>query len=236
VLFTQRAQNPYGVAWSPARRHALAQVLATYPGVVVIEDDQFADLAHAHPGSLLNEPQISERVVYIRSFAKSIAPDLRVAVAVARPRILNLLIEAKSFFDGWSPQLSQRALANMLTDPALDDALAYARAQYDLRRSVARTILTERLGPVGGIVSGDDGLNLWIHLGPGADAGEVLEQAAALGVVCSPGEPFYIRPGRNDALRMSISGVDEAGAATAAERLADAVLHATTGHARAIPI
>jgi GntR family transcriptional regulator/MocR family aminotransferase len=236
VLFTQRAQNPFGAAWSPARRDKLARVLAGFPGVVAIEDDQFADLAHAHPGSLLNEPEVAERVVYIRSFAKSIAPDLRIAVAVARPRIVNLLAEAKSFLDGWSPRLSQRALANLLADPTLDDALSYARTQYDRRRSVARTTLTERLGPVGGIVSGDDGLNLWIQLGPGTDAGDVLEQAAGLGLVCSPGEPFFIRPGRNDVLRMSISGVDEAGASAAAERLAEAVLNATIGHARAIPI
>ena len=236
VLFTQRAQNPFGAAWSPARRHELARVLQSFPGVVAIEDDQFADLALTHPGSLLDEPAIAERVVYIRSFAKSIAPDLRIAVAVARPRILNLLTEAKSFFDGWSPRLSQRALAHMLADPALNDALSYARTQYERRRTVARSILTERLEPMGGTVNGDDGLNLWIRLGPGTDAGEVLEQAAALGVVCSPGEPFFIRPGRNDVLRMSISGVDDVGAATAAEHLAEAVLTTTTGHARTIPI
>ncbi|HVL23958.1 MAG TPA: hypothetical protein VM450_07730, partial [Thermomicrobiales bacterium] len=121
-------------------------------------------------------------------------------------------------------------------DPALNDALSYARTQYERRRTVARSILTERLEPMGGTVNGDDGLNLWIRLGPGTDAGEVLEQAAALGVVCSPGEPFFIRPGRNDVLRMSISGVDDVGAATAADRLAEAVLTTTTGHARTIPI
>jgi GntR family transcriptional regulator / MocR family aminotransferase len=236
VLFTPRAQNPYGASWTPARLRDLARVLAAYPNVVAIEDDQFADLARARPGSLINEPQVSERVVYIRSFAKSIAPDVRIAAAMARPRILNLLAEAKSFTDGWSPRLSQRALARLLSDSLLDEALANAREQYGRRRSRARAILAERLSPIGGTVSGDDGLNLWIQLRPGTDAGDVLERAAALGVLCSPGEPFFIRPGRNDVLRMSISGVDEAGAIAAAERLAEAVLDTTTGHARTIPI
>lgn len=236
VLFTPRAQNPYGGSWTAARRMELGRVLAAYPGVVAIEDDQFADLAHARPGSLLNDFRVAERVVYIRSFAKAIAPDIRIAAAVAQPRLRNLLAEAKSFTDGWSPQLSQRALAFLLSDPLLDDALAHARALYDRRRAAARTVLTERLAPSGGVVRGDDGLNLWIQLRPGTDAGDVIERAGALGVLCSPGEPFFIRPGRNDVLRMSISGVDEAGAATAAERLAEAVLGTTSGHARMIPI
>lgn len=236
VLLTQRAQNPFGAAWSPARRQALARILAAYPGVVAIEDDQFADLATTQPGSLLNEPEVGDRVVYIRSFSKSIAPDLRIAVALARPRMLNLLTEAKSFFDGWSPRLSQRALAQTLQDPALDSDLERARRDYGRRRTAARAVLNDRLGPMGGVVHGDDGLNLWIQLGLGTDAGEVLDQAAALGVLCSPGEPFFIRPGRNDVLRMSISGVDEAGAIAAAERLAEAVVNSTTGHSRVIPI
>ena len=175
-------------------------------------------------------------MVYIRSFAKAIAPDIRIAVAVAHPRLLHLLAEAKSFTDGWSPRLSQRALALLLSDPGLDDALDHARHLYDQRRLVARTILSDQLGDVGGIINGADGLNLWIRFRAGTDASGIIERAAALGVLCAPGEPFYIRPGRNDVLRMSISGVDEAGAAAAAERLSEAVLDTTAVHSRTIPI
>jgi GntR family transcriptional regulator/MocR family aminotransferase len=219
-----------------ARRQELASVLLNHPTVVAIEDDQFAELALARPGSLLNHRQLSDRVVYIRSFAKSIAPDIRIAAAVAEPRLLNLLAEAKTFTDGWSPRLSQRALALLLSDQSLDSALGHARDQYQRRRRAARTILTERLADVGAVVGGDDGLNLWIQLRPGTDAAEVIERTAALGVLCTPGEPFYIQPGHNDALRMSISGVDDAGAEAASELVAEAVLGASTGHTRSIPI
>ncbi|MGH2561263.1 MAG: PLP-dependent aminotransferase family protein, partial [Thermomicrobiales bacterium] len=159
ALFTPRAQNPFGASWSPNRRKALARVLAAFPSAVAIEDDQFADLAQARPGSLLNEPQMSERVIYIRSFAKAIAPDIRIAVAVARPRLRYLLAEAKSFTDGWSPRLSQRALAHLLSDELLDTALASARQIYAARRLAAIRVLATRLEPEGAIVNGSDGLN-----------------------------------------------------------------------------
>ncbi len=161
---------------------------------------------------------------------------MRVAVAAARPRLLNLLTEAKSFTDGWSSRLSQRALAHLLSDPELDDALDHTRSVYDRRRTIANDILAEKLAGVGALIRGGDGLSLWIQLSPGMDAGDVIERAGALGVVCTPGEPFFIRPGRNDVLRMSISGVDEDYARLAAERLAEAILGVSTTPARTIPI
>jgi DNA-binding transcriptional MocR family regulator len=236
ALFTPRAQNPYGASWSPQRRRELANVLAANPGVVAIEDDQFADLAQARPGSLLNDARLSDRVIYIRSFAKAIAPDIRIAVAMSCPRLHNLLAEAKSFSDGWSPRLSQRALAHLLSDEHLDDALAHARQLYANRRVAAMRILTTQLAPAGGIVKGGDGLNLWVRLMPGTDAGEVIERAASLGVLVAPGEPFFIRPGHNDVVRMSISGVDGKEATQAAERLAHAILTTSSIPATAIPI
>lgn len=236
ALFTPRAQNPYGASWSPRRRLDLANVLVAYPGVVAIEDDQFADLAQARSGSLLNDSRLADRVVYIRSFAKAIAPDIRIAVAVSCPRLRHLLAEAKSFSDGWSPRLSQRALAHLLSDPEVDDALAHARQLYTDRRLAALRTLTSQLAPAGGSVKGGDGLNLWIRLTPGTDAGEVIERAASLGVLVASGEPFFIRPGHNEVVRMSISGVDEAEAIRASERLAHAVLTTATLPATAIPI
>jgi DNA-binding transcriptional MocR family regulator len=185
---------------------------------------------------LLNHPQLADRVIYIRSFSKAIAPDLRVAVGVAQPRLVNLLTEAKSFTDGWSSRLSQRALAHLLTDPDLDPALDASRRVYDHRREVAKDILAEHLARLGGSVRGEDGLSLWVQLCPGMDAGNVIERAGGQGVLVTPGEPFFIRPGRNDVLRMSISNVDEAGAIAAAGRLASVLQDTSAVPATTIPI
>ena len=226
VLFIPRVQNPTGGSWSVRRVSELAEVLANYPGVIAIEDDQFADAAVSRPGSLLGDRRIEDRVVYIRSFAKAIAPDLRLAVAVARTRLRAMLVEAKSFADGWSSRLAQRALAHALADPALDLALAAARAEYGLRRDAALRALNARLQPVGGWASGTDGINIWVHLPPGVDAVDVIERTAELGVLIAPGEPFFIRPGHGDVVRLSVGTLDVGQARTAAEALASAALNA----------
>jgi DNA-binding transcriptional MocR family regulator len=46
-------------------------------------------------------------------------------------------------------------------------------------------------------------VNIWVHLPSGLDALHVVEQAASLGVLVAPGEPFFIRPGRGDVLRIN---------------------------------
>ena len=100
VLLTPRAHNPTGASWTVRRLGELADVLADHAGVLAIEDDRFAGITVARPGSLLNDRRIADRVVYVRSFSKSIAPDLRIAVAVAGPFLRRQLAEAKSLADG----------------------------------------------------------------------------------------------------------------------------------------
>lgn len=226
VLLTPRAHNPTGVSWDAQRRAALADVLAASPDVLAIEDDHFAELAIARPGSLFADPRLAERVVYIRSFGKSIAPDLRLAVAVARPRLRAGIAEAESLTSGWSSRLTQRALASVLADPELDAALDVARRAYADRRSLVRQAITTALVPAGASAAGDDGLNIWVQLPFGADAVEVLERAADLGVLAAPGEPYFIRPGRADVLRLTTAALDTGRAAELGAALGRAAANA----------
>jgi GntR family transcriptional regulator/MocR family aminotransferase len=227
VLLTPRAHNPTGASWSSARLSAIADVLAAHPGSIIIEDDQFADIATTRPGSLLTDERIAERVVYIRSFSKSIGPDLRMAVAVARPRLRDLIVEAKGHADGWSSRLLQRTLTAVLVDPELGPVLARARDAYRNRREVAAEALNTALrGYDGGAWCGPDGVNLWVRLPHGVDSAEVAEHAAAFGVLVAQGEGFFIRPGRNDVVRLNAGSVPAEVARRCGGLLAQAAIQA----------
>lgn len=225
VLLTPRAHNPVGASWTLGRMAELTSVLAAHSGVIAIEDDQFAGIATTRPGSLLADSRVADRVVYIRSFSKSIAPDLRVAVAVARPRLRALITEAKSFADGWTSRLTQRALAHILADSALDMALEAACRDYAARRAAAARAVAA--GSACNVWEGRDGVNIWIHLPPETDATDVIERAAALGVLVAPGDPFFIRPGRRDVVRLNAGAVNAGRAAEVGRALASAAAMAT---------
>lgn len=237
ILLTPRAHNPTGASWSVDRAATLADVIADHPGTLVIEDDHFAGITTTRPGSLLADNRIEDRVVYIRSFSKSIAPDLRIAVAVARPRLRMLLTEAKSFADGWTSRIAQRSLARALADEELDGLLDSAAAAYAQRRiAAARELHTAFAHLGGGAWSGADGVNIWVHLPSGSDSIHVIEQSAAMGVLVAPGEPFFIRPGRVDVLRMNAGAVGADRAAEVGRALAKAALTRVEIPTAAIPV
>ena len=224
VLLTPRAHNPTGVSWARQRVSQLADAIVNHPDVIVIEDDQFAGLASSQPGSLLADPRVEEQVLYIRSFSKSIGPDLRVAVAAARPRLRTLIQESKSWADGWTSRLLQRVLAAVLADNELDPWLKEVRNVYRMRREEAARAINS-VAPSASTSYGD-GLNLWVHLPTGVDSLDVLDKAAAGGILVASGEPFYLRPGHGDVVRLNAGSIPTEKARKAGQTLADAILQA----------
>lgn len=231
ALLTPRGHNPTGATWSAERRAALASVISDHPQVLTVEDDQFADGSQTRPGSLFNEEWIGDRIIYIRSFSKLLAPDLRVAAAAARPRLRAVLSECKSFGDGWTSRLLQRTLAFALMDPELPGLVSYAADQYSQRRAQAAKAINSVLEAHGGSTwNGPDGLNLWVHLPPDADAIEVAERSAAAGVRIASGEPFFIRPGRTNVIRFGAGSTQTDSAFDTGRILAEAVLASRSAH------
>jgi GntR family transcriptional regulator/MocR family aminotransferase len=225
ALLTPRAHNPTGCSWTSQRRASLADVLADHPHTIVVEDDQFADGSTTQPGSMLDDRRVRDRVVYIRSFSKLIAPDLRVAAAAAAPRLRARLAEAKSLEDGWTSRLLQKTLGLALDDGELHDVFVRARETYGGRRARAAEALNGVLQPHGGWTwCGADGLNLWVQLPPGIDATDVVERAAAAGVRVAPGEPFYLHPGRTHVVRLNAGSAPDHKAAFAGRVVGEAAL------------
>jgi DNA-binding transcriptional MocR family regulator len=224
VVLTPRGHNPTGASWSRERLSELADVLSAHPRAMVVEDDQMAGIATTRPGSLLSFPALESRVLHVRSFSKSIAPDLRMAAGVARPLLREPLADAKSFADGWSSRLLQRVLAKTLRDEEVFAVLGRARDAYRDRRQRASAALNRVLSPVGGgACSGPDGVNVWVRLPPGVDAKDVLERSAGGGVRVADGEPFFLTPGHSDVVRLNAGSVKTEDAGRAGEILAQAV-------------
>jgi GntR family transcriptional regulator / MocR family aminotransferase len=225
VILTPRAHNPTGASWSIERLSELSDVLKAHPDAIVVEDDQVAGIAATKPGSLLSIPELENRVLHVRSFSKSIAPDLRMAAAVARPLIREPLSEAKTFADGWSSRLLQRVLAKTLQTDEIHVALKNARDAYRDRRQSACAALHQIVAPRGGgCWSGSDGVNVWVRLPPGVDSKHIQERSAAAGVRIADGEPFFIAPGQNDVVRLNAGSVEAEDAAKAGKIVGQAIL------------
>ncbi|NED95214.1 PLP-dependent aminotransferase family protein [Phytoactinopolyspora alkaliphila] len=237
VLFTPRVQSPTGTSWSSARRRQLADVLAQHPDVKIFEDDHFAEASARPGGSLYSDRRLRGRVVYVRSFAKSIAPDLRVAVGVADPSVRSALNVQKSFADGWTSRIGQRTLGHLLAGDDVFQAMDRTRAAYAERRAVMLDALTSRLAGSGVTLpeaSDIDGLHVWLTLPVGCSADQVAEYAAQRGFLVAPGEPFYVQPGNESHLRVNAGAAVPDLIREASSALADAVERAASSPVSAV--
>jgi DNA-binding transcriptional MocR family regulator len=214
VVLTPTGQNPFGSSLSAERRDELAVLLNRRPEVLVVEDQHL---------SLVEPPQCTlagrvPRWAIVRSMAKSLGPDLRLATFAADPDLFSRIAGRYSLGPGWVSHLLQRTVVRMLRDPAVARTLEVAGDTYRLRRETLYDAVTAR-----GITAyGRTGLNLWI---PAPNEGEAALDLAHRGWIVSPGGTFRAQspPG----IRVTTSTLDPADAA----RLADDIAGVLRPHA-----
>lgn len=195
VVITPRAQNPLGAALDERRRDELASVLASHPGVLLIEDDHAGPIAGTHLQVLgLGR----ERWAFVQSVAKALGPDLRLALVTGDDLTLDRVAGQFGVGPGWVSRILQGAVARMMGDASVLRSLDEAAATYAARRGA----LVEQLSAVGLRATGRSGLNVWV---------EVESEGAA--VAAATAEGFAIRGGSAfgspvPAVRITVSNLD----------------------------
>ncbi len=209
LLLTPRAHNPTGAAVDAARAGAVRELLAGHPEVLVIEDDHAGAVSGAahHPVA-----GGQRRWAVVRSVAKSLGPDLRLA-AVAGDRHTVSRVEGRlQLGPGWVSTVLQRLVVLLLEDPSTAGRLAAAARTYGRRREA----MVAALADVGIGATGRSGFSVWVPVPEEAPVVAGLQQA---GWAVRAGEAFRLEAG--PAVRISTATLDEAGAARLAAALAD---------------
>ena len=133
VLVTPAHQYPTGVVLAPERRAALL-AWAADRDAFVLEDDYDAEYRYDRQpvGALQGlDPQ---RVAYMSSISKTVAPALRVGWLVAPPALAEAIEHEKLDDDRGTPVLTQLGLAVLLERGELDRHVRSSRLVYRRRR------------------------------------------------------------------------------------------------------
>lgn len=188
VLLQPRAHNPTGASLTWQRAEELARVLTDHPDgrqTLVIEDDHSSQISTAPDVSLA--ALVPDRVVHVRSYSKSLGPDLRLAAASGPPDLIDRVVARRMLGPGWTSRMVQRLALDLLTDVAAVEQVADARRVYAARMNAVRRGLAHQ----GIDVPAHDGINLWL---PVADEHAALLHLAAAGIRVAGGSPF-VAPG-----------------------------------------
>jgi DNA-binding transcriptional MocR family regulator len=193
VVINPRGQNPTGASLDEERTKALRGVLDAHPDAMVLEDDHLGPIAGA-PRLTLTTGRT--RWAAARSLAKSLGPDLRLAVLAGDPQTISRVRGRQAVGPGWVSHLLQRTAATLWKDPKIARDLEKATATYSKRRAAFISALANQ----GIEAQSPSGLNVWI---PVPDEIRTIQALREQGWAVSPGAPFRLQA--EPAIRVTIS-------------------------------
>ncbi|MFD9358849.1 PLP-dependent aminotransferase family protein [Streptomyces sp. NPDC060031] len=172
VLLTPAHQFPTGAALTPERRTAVVDWARTTGGLV-LEDDYDGEFRYDRQQVGALQGLDPDRVVYLGTASKSLAPGLRMGWMVVPPSALDEVLEMKGRVDWTSSALDQLTLAEFIRSGAYDRHVRGMRMRYRRRRDELVAAVSGRVD-VSGIAAG---LHAVLDLPPGTER-EVMRSAA----------------------------------------------------------
>ena len=215
-------QNPTGRTMSLARRQALVRLAAEH-GIAIVEDDPYGEMSYGEPPPVAMRG-LSEDVIYLGTFSKTIAPGMRVGWMVAPVAIYDhlLLVKEATDINAARPMMREMHLA---ADGFIDGHVAEARPFYARRRDAMVSALLAHMPPGVTWIEPEGGFFTWVTLPAGLTASDLLPIAARHGAGFLPGRLFYPPADAvDDSLRLSFSSLTEERIAAGIERLAQAIV------------
>jgi DNA-binding transcriptional MocR family regulator len=221
VVITPRGQNPTGAALDSERALELRAVLSRFSTTLVIEDDHLADVAGTPFHSVVGD---SQHWATTRSVAKTLGPDLRLAILAGDRQSIDRVQGLQACGPGWVSHILQRLVLAMFSDPAVKTLIDRASTTYARRRGTFMANLKDENIKA----SGSSGLNVWV---PVEDETSVVGALLQRGWVLAPGMPYRLA-GSPPAIRITIATLLEHEAKQLACDLAnvlDAATHTRSG-------
>jgi GntR family transcriptional regulator/MocR family aminotransferase len=194
VVCTPAHQCPTGVALSPGRRGAL--IAWARAGGLVIEDDYDAEFRYDRAPLGALQGLAPDRVVYLGTASKTLAPGLRLGWLVLPPALVGPVVEAKFLDDMGSSTLEQLVLARLLETASYDRHLRRARRRNRARRDALLAAVGEHL-PRARISGISAGLHALLRLPRAVDAEQLMGAAIERSLGVYPLTLHLMEPQRN---------------------------------------
>jgi enduracididine biosynthesis enzyme MppQ len=192
VYLVPTFHNPTGLLVPEARRRELLDVAGRH-GLLVVEDDAYADLAlteHPVPPSVAALAGY-RGVLRLGTFAKSLAPGLRLGWLAADAGTAAGWADSAVFVSGGGVNhLAAVAVTGLIESGRYDEHLRCLRDQLRDRRDVLVQTLRAGLPPVFRVTRPDGGFFVWVRLPDRCSERELVEAASRAGVPVAAGSRF----------------------------------------------
>lgn len=196
VYLTPSHHFPLGTVMTAARRLEILRWASEAPDRYIIEDDYDSEFRYAsRPIPALGELDRTGRVVYVNTFAKSLAPGLRIGYLVLPNALMARYRERFSRYSSTVPSFDQYTLAAFMHTGGFERHISRSRKVYQARRDALMAALDRELAGLPHEVSRSEaGLHLLLHMRNGMLEHELIERAKTVGVRVYPLSAYYTPP------------------------------------------
>jgi len=202
------AQNPSGVSLSTERKKHLLEIASQYD-LLVVEDDPYSYLVFEESvdRSVLKALDKEERVLYMSTISKILAPGLRIGWLLGPGDLVRKIEMIKQYVDLHSPTLTQYITAEAMKRGVIDRVISRAIPHYRAKRDLMLKAMSEYFPdytwyskPIGGLF-----IFTYIYKN-NFDASRLLPVAIEkYGVAYVPGGSFHVDGRGANSMRISFS-------------------------------
>ena len=183
---TPSHQYPLGGVMSAARRARLL-AWARANDAYIVEDDYDSEFRFfGSPLQAIQGTDSDQRVIYVGTFSKVLAPGLRLGYVVAPPYLVPAFRAARAVASLGTSTIAQAVLATFISEGHLARHVRRSNSEYQRRGSYLRELLLEHVGDRVTIGPLTGGMHLTIRIDSHLDDIAIAQRARAKGVFLYP--------------------------------------------------
>ncbi|MGB0404923.1 MAG: aminotransferase class I/II-fold pyridoxal phosphate-dependent enzyme, partial [Fusobacterium sp.] len=185
-------QNPTGIKWSDSKKQKLLKLAKKYD-FYIIEDDSFSEFYYTdnRPFPLKSFDQVDhERVIYIKTYSKSIMPGLGLALVIPPKKLIEKSIFIKYGLDTNTSGLNQKILELFIKEQYLEEHLTFLRQEFKEKYLYMIKLLSE-VPYITVLNIPEGGFFIWILLSQHIKGELFYEKCKESNLSILPGSVFY---------------------------------------------
>ncbi len=182
-------QNPNGTVMPRQRRLEFIEVAKRY-NAILVEDNCYGDVHFEGP----KEPSLyalddAPNLLYICSLSKILGPGVRLGYLVARPPMLERILDRR--YDGGNSLLAASVVAELFRD-RLWDHLEHTNAALKEKRDAVFAGLEQSVGDICTWSKPVGGLFIWVGFPDDVDQDRLFDLLAENDIACARGSAFHL--------------------------------------------
>ena len=184
---------PTGIVMPVSRRYELLGWASKSSRRYIIEDDYDSELRlGGQPIPTMQSIDVSDRVIYMNTFTKTLASTVRISYMILPPPLLEQFYERLSFYSCSVSNFEQYTLGKFIEEGFFEKHINRLRNHYHKKRDALLTaIRNSRLGDCVCISGEETGVHFLMEIQTEKEEEEFLAAAQARGIRLSPLSAHY---------------------------------------------